>query len=633
MAVVNAPNLLGRVKALEAERAVASYEGTINAGENTITIGAAVQAGQRVVVHLGNGRIYPSDVTTADGSTTITLSEPAAQDADYLVEVGGLNLTTPHAANVQAPDAGGYFTGLTAVLDQLQDLGEDRSQKRRNLLSFIPRNLHSAIIDQTSSVDVSDYINDALQEKIPLYAPAGLFNADAPLIVPNPTSATDLPFDLAGAGIGKTRFVCRFSDDRQLIELDANTSDAYRLGGGLQSMTLEAAGGVTQSGGLLFLAWWLPELSRLEIKNFPGAGIIAPARPAIDPNPDRYQSLTPMLRNCRVFNNAAGNLLDEAQTMNGLQILGGQYNNSGGDSIKVTSQLVSVLGASIAGNAGAGLVIDNAVSAPNGLRIANNEFDLNTQHNIWVKSAAGGYIGENRQNSKLAGGATLKAAVQIRLGDTGKSVRGLEIARDIIKSDSAGSPALTYVAVGTDDVADVTITEPVAPAGNNTGALQLLTGTGVGTGVKLKKGRAVKYSRVAAEVAIARASKSVDQVVSTGVVTALEFQTESIDNQNALESPTFTAPSAGYYRVTGNVFVQSVATSVQMNLYVRRNGAIIGRATEYGDASVVQSIHVEDLVQCSAGDTIDVAFFHNQGSDLTVKADAALTTLSVQQVQ
>ena len=115
-----------------------------------------------------------------------------------------------------------------------------------------------------------------------------------------------------------------------------------------------------------------------------------------------------------------------------------------------------------------------------------------------------------------------------------------------------------------------TTTSGLTQSADNSGVLQLASGTGNLVTIPSVTGTAM----VSGNMPAFSAYKSTDQSVTSGVVTKVTYDTEVFDTANCFSSSRFTPNVAGYYQVNSTIAVQSstTLTIIVGNLY--KNGVL-----------------------------------------------------------
>ena len=115
-----------------------------------------------------------------------------------------------------------------------------------------------------------------------------------------------------------------------------------------------------------------------------------------------------------------------------------------------------------------------------------------------------------------------------------------------------------------------------------------------------------------------RAYQSSQQNVPNATSTQITLDTEDWDTDNAFASNTFTCPSdkAGKYIVVGAVRADpSWASTDQFNVMIYRNGASnTGSMSSFSlRAGIGNSAVTVQIIDLSAGDTLKLYMYHNEG--------------------
>jgi len=129
-----------------------------------------------------------------------------------------------------------------------------------------------------------------------------------------------------------------------------------------------------------------------------------------------------------------------------------------------------------------------------------------------------------------------------------------------------------------------------------------------------------------------RAYQSVAQNIATGTSTQVTLDTEDWDTDGAFASNTFTCPAGkeGKYIIVGCVRADaSWAATNQFNVSIFRNGASNtgGFSSNNIMASTGNSMISSAIVDLSAGDTIKLYLYHNEGGTEGLQAGQESTYL------
>ena len=123
-----------------------------------------------------------------------------------------------------------------------------------------------------------------------------------------------------------------------------------------------------------------------------------------------------------------------------------------------------------------------------------------------------------------------------------------------------------------------------------------------------------------------RATKSAAQTISTGVTTAVTFDTETFDTDNFHSTSTntsrMTVPTgkAGKYLVTAGVTFATNATG-NREIYIYKNGNQYSSAFQPGTSVGSTSIVIADVVSMAVGDYVESRVAQDSGSSVDVRGD------------
>jgi len=121
------------------------------------------------------------------------------------------------------------------------------------------------------------------------------------------------------------------------------------------------------------------------------------------------------------------------------------------------------------------------------------------------------------------------------------------------------------------------------------------------------------------------------QSVVTETLSVIRFNTENWDTGSDFNTSTFkfTAPADGYYKVTGTLRFQSGGVGNQLNVHIYKNSTAVTTALLFGSLTGYETYHIEDTVNCSAGNTIDIRVYHAEGvgKNITTGSDTSFITI------
>lgn len=113
----------------------------------------------------------------------------------------------------------------------------------------------------------------------------------------------------------------------------------------------------------------------------------------------------------------------------------------------------------------------------------------------------------------------------------------------------------------------------------------------------------------ASEVIAARILKTVDQTGLNNTDVVVSYGSKTVDTHNAWDTTNnyYKCPAAGLYRVTAQASFSSVLSGLFARMRVRKNSTTTLESYTYANASMPDfTVSVTDLIQCAAGDLIDV---------------------------
>ncbi len=126
----------------------------------------------------------------------------------------------------------------------------------------------------------------------------------------------------------------------------------------------------------------------------------------------------------------------------------------------------------------------------------------------------------------------------------------------------------------------------------------------------------------ASETVAARYKSSAAQSFTSGATTIIDFATQTFDTHGAVTTGAswkFTAPIAGKYQVSAHTGIGAATDGGARQLFIYKNGSVWSQSLQEKQSTTSVAIYVQvcDLVQCNAGDTIDLRYSQNSGGTLS----------------
>lgn len=120
------------------------------------------------------------------------------------------------------------------------------------------------------------------------------------------------------------------------------------------------------------------------------------------------------------------------------------------------------------------------------------------------------------------------------------------------------------------------------------------------------------------------------QTINDVTATKIQFNSELYDIGGDFDSTTnyrFTAPSDGIYFISSNLWFNT-ATAGVINAYIKDQSANEYKM-QYSKAASAESVHIDTVLNLSAGNWIEIWVFHISGTTQSVSSGTGLTWLSV----
>ncbi len=143
---------------------------------------------------------------------------------------------------------------------------------------------------------------------------------------------------------------------------------------------------------------------------------------------------------------------------------------------------------------------------------------------------------------------------------------------------------------------------------------------------------------VAATESVSARYCSTTVTLTNSTQATVTFTTKSFDSHNAYSGGVYTIPVSGKYRFAASLTTNGFAATAIGNNFqviVQKNstdysvGIDVAKSTS---ASILYTAKTADSVDCVAGDTIRVQYFHNLGATPTIAASATLNSFSIERV-
>lgn len=131
---------------------------------------------------------------------------------------------------------------------------------------------------------------------------------------------------------------------------------------------------------------------------------------------------------------------------------------------------------------------------------------------------------------------------------------------------------------------------------------------------------------------VCRAYLNSSQTVSTGATTQINLDTISFDTHNSFDTSanTFTAPVSGKYRVTGHISWSGAGTASNIQARIHVNSVLAAFATDNYVSSATNRINVNDILDLTKGDVVDLNGFQNTGGNLTASGTTTGCFMSIE---
>ena len=126
----------------------------------------------------------------------------------------------------------------------------------------------------------------------------------------------------------------------------------------------------------------------------------------------------------------------------------------------------------------------------------------------------------------------------------------------------------------------------------------------------------------ATETVVARYKSSAAQSFTSGSTSIIDFATKGFDSHSAVTTGAswkFTAPISGKYQVSAHTGIGAATDTGARQLFIYKNGSVYSQAIQEKQSTTSVAIYVQvcDIVDCNAGDTIDLRYSQNSGGTLS----------------
>ena len=156
---------------------------------------------------------------------------------------------------------------------------------------------------------------------------------------------------------------------------------------------------------------------------------------------------------------------------------------------------------------------------------------------------------------------------------------------------------------------------------NSVGTKQLKKGAV--TGAKLRAG-AVGASKLGALPAV-RVANSTSELTSSGLFTAVSFETEQYDNarmhSTSVNTTRLTATVSGVYDISGQVAWEGNAVGDRELLILKNGGPFVGRSTVTVTSTAALDQQVSAQVNLRAGDYVELLARQSSGGTINLVAE------------
>jgi hypothetical protein len=151
------------------------------------------------------------------------------------------------------------------------------------------------------------------------------------------------------------------------------------------------------------------------------------------------------------------------------------------------------------------------------------------------------------------------------------------------------------------------------------------------------KMQVTRFTSQEREIVVAKYTNGAGTTITNNLLTILDFPTKEIDTHDAVTTGAgwvFTAPTAGYYRISSNV-VMDLASWGEAGftwLVVYKNGAehtALDLNVKGTTGSTNTGAGGTTIIECTEGDTLQVRIYHNGGTDTDLVNIANRNTVSI----
>ena len=111
--------------------------------------------------------------------------------------------------------------------------------------------------------------------------------------------------------------------------------------------------------------------------------------------------------------------------------------------------------------------------------------------------------------------------------------------------------------------------------------------------------------------------------IATTTPTKIVYSLLDFDTTNSVSNSVFTAPVAGFYHITGGVYIGApIATGTTIVVSIYKNNSLWVSQIHTNGIAAYDSSQVTGIIQLAVGDTVDIRASHNVGSTINTTITA-----------
>lgn len=528
-----------------------------------------------------------------------------------------------------------FSAGTTVASSWLNDV--NRATYKRQIFD-VKSSTYGAVGDGTTddTTAIQAAITAAMVNGGIVYFPAGTYKITSTLNIKNSAASKKSGVWFVGQGMQSTtiKSYCT-SNNNPLFRIrgvptSGPSGTYFWWGGGFSNLYLDGTNATaTGHDAIECLGWWNGTIENTYITSFSGNGINSIVDLVYDANPDWSACNGVMVRNCFITYctgyAAKGSYIGSPAWMFKNTIFG-PFNQGGGVQWYSAGLVLDGCSFSACGfidstHAAAGtkysLEIGSAslAGAINIFDVIGCEFDTAKSAHVLIQNVNGALFRNNRFifNDRYASGfLTPLTGVTICPNNASDSAKLIRFIDNNWRFDTAGT-ATKYNFANVANVNDITIQDG---ASSNGGGATITSYTGYTTSnmhyrqnyIITENGTIVSTGKPSPYVLASTTSGSITATPATIVFGTVETVCNQVYSSTYYNSGTgvFTAPYTGYYDISYELNITSLAAADFLQTYIYINGSLSVERDFNGSGLTHTTVGVKERIYVTAGQTIDI---------------------------